>query len=87
MIYAYNKENIMNICILMGKIISEIQFEFIIKEKNKSIAYFDMKLTNKSIVRVKAYNARADYIYRNYKMNQFIVIKGKIRNDGMIEIC
>jgi len=33
-IYAYNKENIMNICILMGKIISEIQFEFIIKEKN-----------------------------------------------------
>ena len=42
-----------------------------------------MRFTKK----VKAYNARADYIYRNYKMNQFIVIKGKIRNDGMIEIC
>jgi len=54
-------------------------FPFItIKEKNKSIAYFDMELTNKSIVRVKAYNARADYIYRNYKMNQFIVIKGNL---------
>lgn len=78
----------MNICILMGKIISEIQFEFIIKSKNnKSIAYFDMELANKSIVRIKAYNARADYVYRNYKMNQIIIIKGKIRSDGMIEIC
>ena len=36
--------------------------------------------------KVKAYNARADYIYRNYKMNKFIVIKGKIRNDGSIKI-
>lgn len=78
----------MNICILMGKIISEIQFEFIIKSKNnKSIAYFDMELANKSIVRIKAYNARADYVYRNYTMNQIIIIKGKIRSDGMIEIC
>ena len=78
----------MNICILIGKIISEIQFKFIIKNKNKkSIAYFDMELTNKSIIRVKAYNARADYTYRNYKMNQIIIIKGKIRSDGMIEIC
>ena len=72
----------------MGKIISEIQFEFIIKSKNNnSIAYFDMELANKSIVRIKAYNARADYVYRNYTMNQIIIIKGKIRSDGMIEIC
>ena len=78
----------MNICILMGKIISEIQFEFIIKSKNnKSIAYFDMELANKSIVRVKSYNSMADYIYRSYKVNQIVVIKGKIRNDGSIKIC
>ena len=77
----------MNICILMGKIINEVKFEFIIKEKNKSIAYFDMELSNKSIVRVKAYNSMADYIYRNYKINQIVIIKGKIRGDGSIEIC
>ena len=40
----------MNICILIGKIISEIQFKFIIKNKNKkSIAYFDMELTKKAL--------------------------------------
>lgn len=73
--------------VVMGKIINEVKFEFIIKEKNKSIAYFDMELSNKSIVRVKAYNYRADYVFRNYKMNQIVVIKGKIRNDGSIKIC
>lgn len=66
---------------------SKYSKEFIIKSrKNKSIAYFDMELLNKSIVRVKAYNFRADYIYRNYKINQIIVIKGKIRNDGTVEM-
>ena len=45
-----------------------------------------MELLNKSIVRVKAYNFRADYVYRNYKINQFIVIKGKIRGDGTVEM-
>lgn len=67
---------------------SKYSKEFIIKSrKNKSIAYFDMELLNKSIVRVKAYNFRADYVYRNYKINQIVIIKGKIRGDGSIEIC
>ena len=67
---------------------SKYSKEFIIKSrKNKSIAYFDMELANKSIVRVKAYNSMADYIYRSYKVNQIVVIKGKIRGDGSIEIC
>ena len=66
---------------------SKYSKKFIIKSrKNKSIAYFDMELLNKNIVRVKAYNFRADYIYRNYKINQIIVIKGKIRNDGTVEM-
>ena len=71
----------------MGKIISEVEFKFIIKSKNKSIAYFKMKLLNKSVVKVKAYNARADYVFRNYRRNQIIAIQGKIRGDGMVEIC
>ena len=56
----------MNFCVLYGKIVSEIEFKFIIKNKNKSITYFDMLLFNKSVVRVKAYNEVADYIYRNF---------------------
>ena len=46
----------MNICILLGKIVSEIEFKFIINSKNKSIAYFDLELLNKSRVRGKGVN-------------------------------
>ena len=75
----------MNLCILMGKIITDIEFKFIINSKNKSIAYFDMKLLNKSIVRIKAYNEMADYIYRKLKIDQYIIIEGRIKEDGSIE--
>lgn len=76
----------MNICILIGKIVSTIEFKFIIKSKHKSIAYFDMELSNKSIIKAIAYDAMADLVYRKYKINQTIIIEGKIRTDGVVEI-
>jgi len=75
----------MNLCILLGKIVSEIEFKFIIKGKNKSIASFDMLLLNKSVVRVKAYNEMADYIYRKCEKGQKVSAEGKVRSDGTIE--
>ena len=75
----------MNLCILLGKIVSEIEFKFIIKSKDKSIVYFDMELLNKIIIRIKAYNGVADYIYRKLKKGQVVVVEGKIRNDGSVE--
>lgn len=75
----------MNLCILLGVIISDIEFKFIVEGKNKSIAYFDMLLLNKSIVKVRAYNEKADYIYKNFKINQSVIIEGKIRDNGIIE--
>ena len=75
----------MNLCILLGKIVSEIEFKFIIKSKNKSIVYFDMELLNKTIIRIKAYNGVADYIYRKLKKGQVVALEGKIRNDGNVE--
>ena len=75
----------MNLCILSGKIISKIEFKFVINSKNKSIAYFDMQLSNQNIVRVKSYNEMADYIYRKFKTGQIVILEGKIRGDGTVE--
>ena len=75
----------MNLCILLGKIVSEIEFKFIINSKNKSIAYFKIELLNKSIVQVKAYDDKADYVYRKLKKGQSIIVEGKIRGNGNIE--
>lgn len=75
----------MNLCILLGKVISEIEFKFIINSKNKSIAYFDMELLNKSIIRIEAYSETADYVYRKLKKGQNIIVEGKVRHDGTVE--
>ena len=75
----------MNLCFLYGKIISDIDFKFIMNNKNKtSISVYKIQLNNKSIVTVKGYNEIADYCYRNLKIGDNIYIQGRLNN--MMEI-
>ena len=68
----------MNICLLIGKICSEIKFEFILNSKEISIVMFDIELLNGSIVKVKGYNEIADYCYSNLKKEMTILIEGSV---------
>ena len=68
----------MNLCFLMGKVVSDVKFEFILNSRNISIAVFNIELMNKSIVTVKAYNEIADICYRYLKKGMFINIEGYI---------
>ena len=84
MFYAKNKskEKIkMNICFLIGRIVSEIQFEFILSSKRISIAIFKLKLSNESIIEIQAYDEIADYCYRNLKIGYKISIYGSIKSN------
>ena len=76
----------MNMCILQGKIISKIEYKFIINSKNKAIAYFEMELLNKNIIKVKAYNDLADKCYRKLSTGNEICIVGILETSGEIEI-
>ena len=76
----------MNLCFLIGKIISEINFKFVLNSKNISIVYFKIELNNKSIVELKAYNELADYCYSKLKKNYIIAIQGYLSNDMEIVI-
>lgn len=49
----------MNEVFLIGKIISNIEFKFIINSKNKAIACFEIETNDKQIVRIQAYNQLA----------------------------
>ena len=71
----------MNLCFLIGKIISEINFKFVLNSKNISIIYFEIELNNKSIVEVKAHNELADYCYSKLKKNDIIAIQGYLSNE------
>ena len=71
----------MNEVFLIGKIITEIEFKFIINSKNISIARFKIKTLDKQIIQIKAYNEIADYVYSKFNKNDFIVIEGILEED------
>lgn len=54
----------MNFCCVLGKIITDINFNFMIEKKRYSIISFYMQLKNKSIIFVEAYNEIADLCYQ-----------------------
>ena len=68
----------MNEVFLIGKIISDIEFKFIINSKNKAIACFEIKTADKQIVRVQAYNQLADFAYSKLNTNDNVFINGYI---------
>ena len=68
----------MNICFLIGKICSQIDFKFILRSKNITIAIFNIELLNGTIIKVKGYNEIADYCYSNLNKGNVIFIEGYI---------
>ena len=70
----------MNICFIAGKIISDIQFEFIINSKNISICTFEIQIDNKNTIIVKGYNEIADTCYRKFIKSDYVCIQGYINN-------
>ena len=74
----------MNEVFLIGKIVTEIEFKFIINSKHISIVLFEIELLNKSVVRVKAYDEMADFVYSKLKKDHTIFVNGKIETKGRI---
>ncbi len=68
----------MNGVFLTGKIISNVEFRFIINSKNISIAMFNIELDDKQIIKVKAYNEIADYCFSKLKNTDRIFINGEL---------
>ena len=77
----------MNEVFLIGKIISDIEFKFIINSKNKAIACFEIKTADKQIVRVQAYNKLADFAYSKLNKNNKVFINGYIETNVVKAKC
>ena len=71
----------MNICFISGKIISDISFKFIVNGQNISICYFNIELSNKSIVKCLAYNEMADSCYFKVRNGDFVYIQGFLNSN------
>ena len=68
----------MNLCFLMGKINSEINFNFILNSKNISVSSFKLKVGKDTKVLVKAYDEMADWCYQNLARKDIVLIQGKL---------
>lgn len=77
----------MNEVFLIGKIISNIEFKFIINSKNKAIACFEIKTADKQIIRVQAYNQLADFAYSKLNSNDKVFINGYIETNVVKVKC
>ena len=77
----------MNLVLLSGKIISKIEFRFIIDSKRMSMAEFFIGV-DKNIIKIKAYDEIADYIYSRFNINDRISIYGSFKKNevNVIEI-
>ena len=82
----------MNICFIIGKIISKIEFDFVIgdnksfKNKKVSVVRFKLKLLDENVLNIIGYNNIADFCYQRLKIGENILIQGFINNSGEIEI-
>lgn len=76
----------MNLCFLIGKVISEIQFDFLLNSKDISIVRFSIELENKSVVIVKGYNEIADYCYKKLIKGSIVGLQGSLNSNNEIII-
>ena len=74
----------MNEVFLTGKIISNVEFKFIINSKNISIAMFNIETDDKQVIKIKAYNELADYCYSKLETCQRVFIYGEISENNII---
>lgn len=74
----------MNEIFLIGEIVTEIDFKFILNSKHISIALFEIELLNRSIVKVKAYDDMADFVYSKLIKGDIIFIYGSMETSGCI---
>lgn len=71
----------MNEVFLIGRVISDIDFRFIINSKNVSIVKFQIETLDHQVINTFALNDIADICYRKLHTNNIIVIRGKLRGD------
>lgn len=75
----------MNEVFIIGKIITEVKFDFILNSKHISVSRFKiMTIYDKQEINITAYDEMADYVYVNIKQGNFVMINGYLRNNEVV---
>ena len=92
----------MNIVVICGKIISEVEFNFIYdryrevsseKEKSSlemymhtSVAKCKIELSNGSVIQIQGYDEVADFMYRHLKEKDVVWLEGALGGNGNVVV-
>ena len=75
----------MNKVFIIGKIITEVKFDFILNSKHISVARFRaITVCDKQEIEIIAYDEMADYVYANLKHEDVVMINGYLEYDKVI---
>lgn len=76
----------MNECFFLGQLTSDVKFSFTLKKKPISVAKFNIKLYNNSVITAYSFDENADFCYRNLEKGKYVYIHGKINTNFKILI-
>lgn len=71
----------MNEVFLIGKIITEIKFDFVLNSKKKSIAQFYLKTLDKEEIKIAGYDDIADFCYSKLNKDDKLFLYGFLNKD------
>ena len=71
----------MNVVFLIGELIKEIEYKFMLEKKKTEKAILNLKLLDKTEIKVEGYNEIADFCLRNLKIKDIALIYGKIEEN------
>lgn len=80
----------MNVCILHGKIVSEINFMFVYNSRaHNSVVQFEMEIDytgstkklRKQVLQIRGYDDLADKMYSEYNKDNIITIQGRLTSN------
>ena len=74
----------MNEVFLIGKVVSNINFYFMINSKNISIACFKIETLDGQVVDIKVYDSLADIVYSKIKLGDLVFVYGCLNNKCVI---
>ena len=75
----------MNEVFIIGKVITEVKFDFILNSEHISVARFRViTVRDKQEIEIMAYDEMADYVYANLKHEDIVMINGYLEYGKVI---
>ena len=84
MVLTKEGRDLMNEVFLIGKVIEDIEYKFMLKKRKNAKAKIELKLIDETKVEVVAYNEQADYTLQNIKIRNNVFVYGKLQNNEIV---